>query len=140
MRTLTGEYCLREGTYSKTLPDNLATMPGTPCLRVDAITCVRWAGGGVQAQLQGWLLLGHRAAGRALRTLPSRCSASVEPLSLCWHVTSCLGLLLQDPAAHDRLAAKHCFGGNDSLQLTAALRSCLLAYLFRQCHSGQWPP
>ena len=42
VRTLTGEYCLREGTYSKTLPDNLGARPGTPCLRVDAITCVRW--------------------------------------------------------------------------------------------------
>ncbi|GAB4822789.1 hypothetical protein N2152v2_009835 [Parachlorella kessleri] len=41
VRTLTGEYCLREGTYSKTLPDNLAAMPGKPCLRVDAINCVR---------------------------------------------------------------------------------------------------
>ena len=47
VRTLTGEYCLREGTYSKTLPDNLAAMPGKPCLRTDAITCIRYAGDGL---------------------------------------------------------------------------------------------
>ena len=46
VRTLTGEYCLREGPYSKSLPANLAAMPGTPCLRIDAITYVRWAGMG----------------------------------------------------------------------------------------------
>ncbi|GAB4822790.1 hypothetical protein N2152v2_009836 [Parachlorella kessleri] len=41
VRILTGEYCLREGTYYKTLPGNLAAMPGRPCLRIDAISCIR---------------------------------------------------------------------------------------------------
>ena len=42
VRSLTGrKYCLREGVYSETIPEDLASMPGQPCMRVDSISCVR---------------------------------------------------------------------------------------------------
>ncbi|PRW58722.1 tRNA (N(6)-L-threonylcarbamoyladenosine(37)-C(2))-methylthiotran sferase [Chlorella sorokiniana] len=41
VRSLTGEYCLRAGVYSQTIPDDLASLPGEPCQKVDSITCIR---------------------------------------------------------------------------------------------------
>lgn len=37
------QYCLRAGQYSLTVPDDLASMPGEPCQKVDSITCIRRA-------------------------------------------------------------------------------------------------
>jgi len=39
--SLTGEYCIRKGQYSKTLPDNLASIPGEPCSKIEKLTCIR---------------------------------------------------------------------------------------------------
>ena len=46
VRSLTGEYCLREGTYSTTLPTDLEqvkALPGKPCMRVEQLTCIRYS-------------------------------------------------------------------------------------------------
>lgn len=42
VRSLTGEYCLRQGIYSRTKPSNLTELPGEPCNRIEKITCIRW--------------------------------------------------------------------------------------------------
>lgn len=39
--SLDGEFCLREGQYSKTLPDNLTALPGQPCQKIEKVTCIR---------------------------------------------------------------------------------------------------
>lgn len=41
VRSLTGEYCLRQGIYSRTKPSNLTELPGEPCNRIEKITCIR---------------------------------------------------------------------------------------------------
>ncbi|KAI3433425.1 hypothetical protein D9Q98_003240 [Chlorella vulgaris] len=41
VRSLTGEYCLREGVYSPIVPPDLESMPGVLCSKIDGITCVR---------------------------------------------------------------------------------------------------
>ena len=40
---LTGEFCLRKGLYSRSLPDPaaLAALPGEPCDRIAKLTCIR---------------------------------------------------------------------------------------------------
>ena len=35
------QYCLRRGQYSATVPDNLNTLPGEPCQKIDGLTCIR---------------------------------------------------------------------------------------------------
>lgn len=35
------QYCLRAGVYSQTVPNDLASLPGEPCQKVDSITCIR---------------------------------------------------------------------------------------------------
>lgn len=45
------QYCLRKGVYSPTVPEDLASLPGEPCEKIDGLTCIRWVGqGGV-----GWV-------------------------------------------------------------------------------------
>eukprot|EP00890_Picochlorum_soloecismus_P001561 jgi/Picsp_1/2405/NSC_05866-R1_hypothetical protein COCSUDRAFT_64726 [Coccomyxa subellipsoidea C-169] len=39
--TLNGLFCLREGIYASEIPDNLETLDGEPCEKIDSITCVR---------------------------------------------------------------------------------------------------
>lgn len=41
--SLDGEYCVRKGNYSKTLPtpEELKALPGEPCEKISSITCVR---------------------------------------------------------------------------------------------------
>jgi hypothetical protein len=39
--TLTGDFCLRKGIYSKNIPENLASMPGEPCDKIAKLTCIR---------------------------------------------------------------------------------------------------
>lgn len=39
--TLTGDFCLRKGVFAKQVPDNLATMPGEPCDKIQKLTCIR---------------------------------------------------------------------------------------------------
>lgn len=41
VRSLTGEYCLRDGLYAPTVPENLTALPGEPCRKLDGITCIR---------------------------------------------------------------------------------------------------
>lgn len=72
VRSLTGEYCLRRGTYSHTLPDNLAELPGEPCMRINEITCVRWGAGGPCLEMHGphacsALTTGHSRSAAACR-------------------------------------------------------------------------
>lgn len=43
VRSLTGEYCLRRDLYSSTVPEDLESMPGEPCLKIQRIACIRWA-------------------------------------------------------------------------------------------------
>jgi len=38
---LTGQYCIRQGQYASSLPKNLASIPGTPCNKIQKLTCVR---------------------------------------------------------------------------------------------------
>lgn len=37
------QYCLRAGVYSKTVPQDLESMPGAPCTKVDGLSCIRHA-------------------------------------------------------------------------------------------------
>lgn len=39
--TLTGDYCLRKGVYAKQIPDNLGSMSGEPCDKIQKLTCIR---------------------------------------------------------------------------------------------------
>ncbi len=39
--TLTGDFCLRKGVYAQNIPDNLASMPGEPCEKIQRLTCLR---------------------------------------------------------------------------------------------------
>jgi hypothetical protein len=39
--TLTGDFCIRKGVYAKQIPDNLASMPGEPCDKIQSLTCIR---------------------------------------------------------------------------------------------------
>ena len=41
--TLTGQYCVREGDYRPSLPpnDTLPPLPGTPCNKIQKLTCLR---------------------------------------------------------------------------------------------------
>jgi len=39
--TLNGLFCLREGVYASEIPDDLESLDGEPCEKIDSITCVR---------------------------------------------------------------------------------------------------
>lgn len=39
--SLNGQYCLRQGQYSNTLPDDLDSLPGQPCNKISKLTCIR---------------------------------------------------------------------------------------------------
>ncbi|KAL4431113.1 hypothetical protein ABPG75_006369 [Micractinium tetrahymenae] len=41
VRELSGDYCVRNGTYSATLPEDLGSQPGSPCTKMQGLTCVR---------------------------------------------------------------------------------------------------
>ncbi|KAL4421992.1 hypothetical protein ABPG77_011015 [Micractinium sp. CCAP 211/92] len=41
VRELSGDYCVRNGTYSASLPDDLGSQPGSPCTKMQGLTCVR---------------------------------------------------------------------------------------------------
>lgn len=43
------QYCVRNGTYSAALPDDLGSQPGSPCTKMQGLTCVRCAPGGACA-------------------------------------------------------------------------------------------
>jgi hypothetical protein len=39
--TLTGDYCLRKGVFASEIPEDLASMPGEPCDKIQKLTCIR---------------------------------------------------------------------------------------------------
>jgi len=39
--TLTGDFCLRKGVFANEIPEDLASMPGEPCDKIQKLTCIR---------------------------------------------------------------------------------------------------
>ena len=69
--TLKGDYCLRKGQFSSTLPENLGSLPGEPCDKIQKLTCIRTLDTMAAAATLGLMDLGALQATPAAEDLQS---------------------------------------------------------------------